>query len=245
MQPYMDVSDFVAGFSRAFGPDPHELLFEASGAGLFVDGVLEAEEDGWVAVDVGDAGSHCRYRVRLRTEPAPCIDCGCRSSRYDRERCTHMAWLLLRGGELDETVTDFDAFWDNSIRATRANLMRHAACTAVRTIARPTHDDVRPEDPADDCPICYNPFGEHACVRCTACPAHFHRGCAARWGSSCPMCRDPYQFTGLRDPSAAAIVPEWGTGEPGFGLGDLEYLRAIRESREARSSEARFNVRFW
>lgn len=208
MNSHADVFVFVTEMRRAFGPDRCELLRGAATSGMFMRGRPRASEDGSVTTAVSDPLAvpfrRGPFFLTLRQEPLPRITCSCEHARSGERHCMHMCWLLLRGGLLNVEEYDFDEFWDASILHVHHRLRDIVSPSGPAEPPGPpsppprSHDDVRPPDSSADCPICYGPFEEAACVRCSACPAHFHRSCATQWAKSCPMCRDPGQFADLR-----------------------------------------------
>lgn len=224
MNSWTDGTAFVESVRRSFGQHHtlYHLLRDASRSGIFLTGHVERLEDGSIMVEVGDPGiigEAGRHRLRVGTEPLPHMHCDCPNARFYAEHCRHMCWLLLRAGQLNTTPRSNLHFWHEGIISTHARLLPLAAPPGAPppmgfppppldpAPPRPNHDDVSPPDATADCPICFEPFQEAACVRCSACPAHFHRSCAARWGKSCPMCRDPHQFADLGDPTCTDPEP--------------------------------------
>lgn len=244
MNSWADGTAFVERARRSFGQHHtlYHLLRDASRSGVFLRGHIDRSEDGSIVAEVGDpgiVGLPGHHRLRICIEPVPRILCDCPCARRYAERCRHMCWLLLRGGQLDTMPRSDHDFWHEGTITTHARLLPLATPPLDPAPPRPNHDDVSPPDATADCPICFEPFEQAACVRCSACPAHFHRSCAARWGKSCPMCRDPHQFADLGDPTCTDPKP----ADPGHLLNILISVPPARtplsEASEARARSLR------
>lgn len=153
------------------------------------------------------------YTVRIGER----VSCDCADARRGNV-CKHRFFVLLRvlGLRRDsdeqavllraDTLTPYELRW-LLLRADRAPDEGASADTSVveayraaageragATMRRAAEARERKRATSDECPICYDAFGDEHLVVCDVCRNGMHRDCFGRWAGAkasrdCPMCR--------------------------------------------------------
>ena len=143
------------------------------------------------------------FTVTLSPALEGTILCSCRDPLHSSKgiMCEHCCYLLAGvAGQTDAAVYRGD-------RAARVRALYELWDELVCSLeSRAGRKDTLPADTAAECPVCYEAFGAERCVECGRCANTFHRACAARWGRSCPTCRDQAQFCDLAGEHRASFV---------------------------------------
>lgn len=160
--------------------------------------------------DTGASDTHSVIMARSAVTGLWGMSCTCANGQHSVDLCRHCCHLLVRRVSPELPVSVFAVAGEGRSSAVQALIdclltlwsMPAGFSDPTGPPPPPPREDVGPADPTEECPVCYEAFSEQRCVLCNRCSRLFHRACAARWGRSCPLCRDDRQFADI-----AAEVP--------------------------------------
>lgn len=168
---------------------------------------------------VNDTGASDTYSVFMARSAVTWlwgISCTCANGQHPVDLCRHCCYLLVRVATFELPEAVFAAAGEGRSAAVCALVRFLSTQWSVPAVAGfsdptgppppPPREDVGPADPTEECPVCYEAFSEQRCVLCNRCSRLFHRACAARWGRSCPLCRDDRQFADIAAEAPREVV---------------------------------------
>lgn len=167
-------SDTLDAVDNAYGDvsiGQHKRMCAALNSSSRLVGLPRVHGDSLRQLSIKDSSG--AYSIELQLDPEATIMCSCADYTWSHFICKHICWLLIRvGGQLDWCLfslgRDNGCCWTASLRRLAANLDNPVLQREALLPNRHIHVDVTVANPADDCPICYEPYSAKvSCVKCT------------------------------------------------------------------------------